>query len=62
MTSLIPFYVAADPLAMYAVIGVGSTEQTMMFMPMLVRELVLVIWMIARGFLPAAVSTTPRDS
>jgi Domain of unknown function (DUF4386) len=56
----IPFYVAANLLAMYEVIGVGSTEQTWMFMPMLVQELVLAVWMIARGFRPAAVSTTPE--
>ena len=53
----IVFYVAADLLAMYGVIGADSTEQVAMFMPMAVQEMVLAVWMIARGFRPAAVST-----
>jgi len=54
----IPFYVAADLLAMYAVIGTNSTEQTLLFMPLAVQEMVLAVWMIARGFRPAVVSST----
>ena len=55
----IPFYVAAHLLAMYAVIGANSSGQVLMFMPMAVQEMVLGVWMIARGFRPAADSTTP---
>jgi hypothetical protein len=55
----IPFYLAADLLAMYGVIGAVSFEQVLMFMPMAVQEMVLAVWMIARGFRPAADSTTP---
>jgi Domain of unknown function (DUF4386) len=58
----IPFYVAADLLAMYAVIGAVSTEQTLLFMPLAVQEMVLAVWMIARGFRPAAVSTTSEPA
>ena len=54
----IPFYVAADLLAMYGVFDANAPEQVLMFMPLAVQEMVLAVWMIARGFRPAAVSTT----
>ena len=54
----IPFYVAAELLAMYGVFDANAPEQVLMFMPLAVQEMVLAVWMIARGFRPAAVSTT----
>jgi hypothetical protein len=56
----IPFYVAADLLAMYGVFDANSSAQTVLFMPMAVQEMVLAVWMIARGFRPAVVVTTPE--
>src|SRR4029079_15575457 len=56
----IPFYAAADVLAVYGVIGVDSTAQSLLFAPIFVQEMVLAAWMIARGFRPAAVSTAPE--
>ena len=55
----IPFYVAAHLLAMYGVVGANSSGQVLMFMPMAVQEMALAVWMIARGFRPAADSTAP---
>ena len=53
----IPLYVAAYLLAMYGVIGGNSSAQNLLHLPLGVQEMVLAVWMIARGFRPAAVST-----
>jgi hypothetical protein len=56
----IPLYAAAYLLAMYGSIGGNSSEQNLLQLPLGVQEMVLAVWMIARGFRPAAVSTTPE--
>ena len=58
----IVFYAAADLLAMYAVIGADSAVQVAMFMPLAVQEMVLAVWMIVRGFRPAAGATRAQPA
>jgi len=58
----IPLYLGAFLLAMYAVIGYTSSTLNLMVLPLAVQEMVLGIWMIARGFRPAAATTTSEQS
>ena len=56
----IPLYVAAYLLPMYDVIGSNSSEQNLLALPLAAQEMVLAVWMIARGFRPSAVSNQPE--
>jgi hypothetical protein len=55
----IPLYAAAYLLAMYGTIGSNPSAQNLLQLPLGVQEMVLAVWMIARGFRPPAVSTMP---
>ncbi len=48
----IPLYVAAALLAAFGAVEMDSTTQTLLFMPLALQEMVLAVWMIARGFRP----------
>jgi hypothetical protein len=56
----IPLYAAAYLLVMYGVVGIDSSVVNLLSLPLAVQEMVLAVWMIARGFRPAAVSNTPE--
>ena len=58
----IPLYVAAYVLAMYGALGTDSTLQTLLYTPLAVQEMVLAIWMIARGFNPSQLNVDPEPS
>jgi len=47
----IPLYIVADLLGMYGAVGIGSTAQTLLSAPLAIQEMVLAVWLIARGFL-----------
>ena len=54
----IPLYAAAYLLAMYGTIDSNSSTQNLLQLPLGVQEMVLAVWLIARGFRPPAASTT----
>lgn len=58
----VPLYVAAYVLAMYGAIGSDSAELNLLILPLAVQEMVLGIWMIARGFRPASATTTSQHA
>lgn len=56
----VPLYVASYLLALYGAIAGNSTEQNLLQLPIFVQEMVLAVWMIARGFRPAAGSSMSK--
>jgi hypothetical protein len=52
-------YLAAGLLALFRAIGLDSTTYTLLVLPMLVQEMVMAVWLIVRGFNPAASVAAP---
>ena len=55
----IPLYLAGGLLGLYGVIGTDSAGANLLSAPLALQEMVLAVWMIARGFRPAD-PLTPR--
>ena len=49
----VPLYAGAYLLAMYGAVGISSATVNLLCLPMALQEMVLAVWMIARGFRPA---------
>jgi hypothetical protein len=47
---------AAGVLVMFRVIGPMSAQQVVLALPIALQEIVLAVWLIARGYNPSAVS------
>ena len=45
----IPLCVVADLLGTYGAVGIDSTAQSLLFAPLAIQEMVLAVWLIARG-------------
>ncbi len=58
LAAVVP-YLAAEFLAVFALLDPVSSTATLLFIPMAVQEMVLAAWLIVRGFAPAVSAARP---
>lgn len=56
LASALP-YILSAALVLFSVIGSGSDAECLLYLPMLLQEMVLAAWLIAKGFDPRAIRT-----